>query len=481
MNKFYLTAAIPYVNASPHLGHALEFVQCDVIGRYHRLINEETLLLTGADENSLKNVQAAENLGISIRKLCDENSKRFQDLMTKISASFDIFQRSSSKKHYQGSQKLWQLCYRNGDIYKKKYKGLYCIGCEAFYTKDELTPEGKCKEHLTFPQEVEEENYFFRLSKYQKILLNLIEKDKLRITPQTRKNEVVSFIKMGLTDFSISRSRERAKNWGVPVPNDPAQIMYVWFDALNVYQTGIGFTENMDMYGKWWPADLHVIGKGIIRFHAVYWPAILMSAKLDIPKSIFVHGYLTIEGQKMSKTLGNIIDPFIIINEYGSDAVRYYLLREIPSYSDGDFSKSRFKELYNAELANGLGNLVGRCAKLCEKGNIKVPEYQNNILSTFKKYKKIMGLLSEYKFDDYIKAVQQNVSKLDLKLEDKKPWQYDDKIEENLPGFLPDLIISIREIAELLLPIIPDTGKKILDQFSKPRIQSAPPLFPRLK
>ena len=239
--KFYLTAAIPYVNAAPHLGHALEFIQSDVIARYHRLLDDKTTLLTGADENSLKNVQAAEKEGITPKKLCDLNSQKFQKLISTLNTSFNVFQRSTSDNHFQGSQELWQLCFQNGDIYKKKYKGRYCVGCEAFYTKEELTKEGFCPEHLTRPQEIEEENYFFRLSKYQKTLEDLISTDKLKIIPQTRKNEVLSFIKMGLNDFSISRTKERAKNWGVPVPGDPDQIIYVWFDALNVYQTGVGF------------------------------------------------------------------------------------------------------------------------------------------------------------------------------------------------------------------------------------------------
>jgi len=480
MKKYYITAAIPYVNASPHLGHALEFVQSDVIARYHRLLGEKTLLLTGADENSLKNVQAAEKLGISTQKLCDENSKKFQELISALNLSFDVFQRSSSQTHIKGSQKLWQLCDKNGDIYKKKYKGLYCVGCETFYTKDELTPEGKCPEHLTVPQKVEEENYFFRLSKYQDKLLDLITTDKIKIIPETRKNEVVSFIKMGLSDFSISRSKERAKNWGVPVPSDPTQIIYVWFDALNVYQTGVGFGSDEKSYKLWWPTDVHVIGKGIIRFHAIYWPAILLSAHLPLPKSIFVHGYITTEGQKMSKTLGNIIDPFEVINKYGTDPLRYYLLREVPSYSDGDFSLLRFKGVYNADLANGLGNLISRVAKLCENSGFRL-DPKDKKTERFKSI--VQHSLEKFDFNKALEYIWRSDIKwglkwLDQDINEAKPWQINDKKFLNLKLHL--YVTNIREIAYNLQPFLPKTAEKILEQFSGPTIQSQPPLFPRL-
>ena len=433
--------------------------------------------MTGADENSLKNVQAAEKLGISTQKLCDENSRKFQKLISALNLSFDIFQRSSSQTHIKGSQKLWQLCDKNGDIYKKKYKGLYCVGCETFYTKDELTPEGKCPEHLTIPQKVEEENYFFRLSKYQDKLLDLITTDKIKIIPETRKNEAVSFIKMGLSDFSISRSKERAKNWGVPVPSDPTQIIYVWFDALNVYQTGIGFGSDEKSYKLWWPADVHVIGKGIIRFHAIYWPAILLSAHLSLPKSIFVHGYITAEGQKMSKTLGNIIDPFDFIKQYGVDALRYYLLRGIPSYSDGDFSISRFKELYNADLANNLGNLVSRVAKLVtQTENIIIPQNIDFklLLKIHPRYKE---RLDHFKFEETLSHIWGIIQTSNITIDLKEPWKQ--KGQEKTDT-INNLILNIKEIAMLLSPFLPHTAELILEQFKGPTVQSQPPLFPRI-
>ena len=370
--KFYITTAIPYVNANPHLGHALEFVQTDVIARYQKLLGKDAFLTTGADENSLKNVQAAEEAGITTQELCNKNAEIFKELALKLGLSFNSFLRSSIKKdHWPGVHKLWELCKKSGDIYEKKYKGLYCVGCEAFYADNELV-NGLCPEHKKKPEVVEEENYFFRLSKYQKRIEKLIETGELRIVPETRKNEVLSFVKRGLEDFSVSRSKERAKGWGVPVPDDDSQIIYVWFDALNIYQTAIGFGTNEKLYKKWWPADLHVIGKGIIRFHAVYWPAILLSAGLQLPKSILVHGYITIEGHKMSKSLGNIVNPSDLLKKYSADALRYFLIKEIHVANDGDFSEKALVSRINGELVGDLGNLIYRVLSLAEKFKGKI-------------------------------------------------------------------------------------------------------------
>lgn len=480
--KFYITCAIPYVNAAPHIGHALEFVQGDVIARFHRLMGEETILLSGGDENALKNVQAAEKAGSPVQQFIDENNIKFQELTRALGCQFDVWQKGSDTvHHFPASQKLWNLCDKAGDIYKKSYEGLYCVGCETFYEPGELNEQGECFEHPGKKLEVvKEENYFFRLSKYQTQIIELITSGKLSITPETRKNEVLSFLKQPLTDISISRSNERAKNWGVPVPNDDTQRMYVWFDALNIYQSGIGFGWDNEKYSKWWPADVHVIGKGISRFHAVYWPAFLLSAGLPTPKGLFVHGYFTVNGQKMSKTLGNVIDPNELIGKYSADPLRYYFLREIPAASDGDFSERRFKELYNAELANGLGNFTARVAKLCEQSAVTTPAYTANFNEVISKYELLRKQINEYRFDEYIKSIQLFIAGWDQSLEENKPWQHKDKIEENLPGYLETLINAVREVAELFGPIIPETSAKILKQFEGPTIKSASPMFPRL-
>ena len=473
--KFYITTAIPYVNAAPHVGHALEFVQADTIARHHRLLGEDVCLLSGGDENALKNVQAAEKAGVPTQQFIDTNAQLFVDLAKELNVKFDIFQKGSDQTHhFKASQTLWKLCDSNGDIYKKSYDGLYCLGCEAFYTKEELNENGECLEHPGKKLEIiSEENYFFRLSKYQEQLISLISLDSIHIVPEFRKNEVLSFLKQPLQDISISRTNQRAKNWGVPVPNDPTQRMYVWFDALNIYQSGIGFGWDEAQYTKWWPADVHVIGKGITRFHAVYWPAFLLSAKLKLPKTIFVHGYFTVNGQKMSKTLGNVIDPFELIKKYGTDAIRYYFLREIPPFSDGDFSERRFKELYNADLANGLGNLVARVAKLAEELHVSVNDtkFLNTIDTTYQQ------LFAEFRFNEILSLIWEQVRKTDIYINEKTPWKVKGK---ELESILIPAIMTIRTIASLLQPFLPETAEKILNQFKGPVIQSQPPLFPRI-
>lgn len=471
-NKFYIHCAIPYVNAKPHIGHALEFIQTDTIARYHKLLGEDVLMLSGGDENALKNVTAAEAAGEDIQSFVDNYTQLFLELSEKLNVHFNVFQKGSDKKyHYPSSQKLWELCYRTGDIYKKSYKGLYCVGCEQFYSPDELNKNGECFEHPGKKlDEVEEENYFFKLSKYQDQLIKLIESGEYGIIPGFRKNEVLSFLKKGLQDISISRSNERAKNWGVPVPADPTQRIYVWFDALNIYQSGIGFGWDEEKYNKWWPADLQVIGKGIIRFHAVYWPAFLLSAGLKLPKKLFVHEYFTVNGQKMSKTLGNVYDPIPLIEKYGEDPLRYYCLAKISPFQDGDFSEEKFKEYYNADLANGLGNLVSRVAKLCENSNFQTNKNVVEFDPEVTKY------LEVYNFSEALRRIWVAISIEDQKINETQPWKLEGS---ELEKVLEDLVNLIQTIAFNLQPFLPETSQKILKQFSG-QIKSAPPLFPRI-
>ncbi len=474
-NKYYITAAIPYVNAKPHIGHALEFVQVDAIARYQKLLGSEVLSLSGGDENALKNVQAAETAGKPVQEFVDKNTQSFLELTKNLNCQFDIWQKGSDQKHhFPSSQKLWKLCEEAGDIYKKKYEGLYCVGCETFYSPDELDENGECYEHPGKPlQKVSEENYFFKLSKYQNQLIQLIESDTLRIIPQTRKNEVLSFLKQPLQDISISRSNERAKNWGVPVPGDVDQRIYVWFDALNIYQSGVGFGWNEEKYNKWWPADLHVIGKGIIRFHAVYWPAFLLSAKLPLPGGLFVHGYFTVNGQKMSKTLGNVIDPNELIKKYGADALRYYFLAKFNPFTDGDFSEEKFKEVYNADLANGLGNLVSRVAKLCEKaglGNVGQREEFDKTVETG---------IAAYRFDVALQGIWDHIRLVDSVVSKDEPWNITD--DAALKEKTYNYSSGILNIAYQLQPFLPETANKIKKQFSATNIKPEVALFPRFK
>lgn len=474
--KFYLTSAIPYVNAAPHIGHALEFIQADTIARFHKQRGEEVLMLSGGDENALKIVQAAEKAGMEPQKFCDVHNGEFLELVRKLNVHFDIWQRGTDRTHhFPASQKLWELCNKNGDIYKKSYEGLYCVGCESFYSPEDLDENGECFEHPGSKLEkVSEENYFFRLSNYQKFIDDLLTTDKLKIIPEIRKNEAVAFVKKGLEDFSISRSKERAKGWGVPVPGDPNQIMYVWFDALNIYQSGIGLGWDENQFKEWAPQDVMVIGKGIIRFHAIYWPAILNSAGLPLPQKLFAHGYLTVDGQKMSKTLGNVVDPIAVIDKYGTDAVRYYLLREIPSYGDGDFSERRFKEIYNADLANGLGNTVARIAKLAENSKLRFKETPlDDILSEAEN-----KALQDFWFEVIKNFLTVNLQVIDRHIDQHAPWLEKDK--NQLQTVLQEEIDEMRKLARKLQIFLPNTAEKILEQFKGPTIKSQPPLFPRL-
>lgn len=471
-NNFYITTAIPYVNGKPHIGHAYEYFLADTIRRYHQLSGKDVLLLSGSDENALKNVQAAEKEGTPIKDFLDRNSEVFKDTYEELGVHLDVFQRGSNQdKHWPGVQKLWSLCDQNGDIYEKVYEGLYCVGCESFKTEKELV-DGLCPEHQKKPELVKEKNYFFKLSKYQDQLLKLIESNELKITPENKRSEILSFIKSGLEDFSISRSKQRAKGVGVPVPNDPDQIIYVWFDALAIYITGIGYGWDEGKFNTWWPANVHIIGKDINRFHTVYWPAVLLSAGIDLPKAVFVHSFINVEGLKMSKSIGNVIDPRDITKEFGLEPVRYFLLSQIPTDGDGDFNNQRFKEVYNANLANGLGNLTSRVAKLAENSGFEFAQK-----NTSQRSESITEQIEKYCIDKALELLWKQISEADKYLDDTKPWKQEG---EELRNSLTNLVERIRQITVDLEPFMPESAGKIADQFKGPQIKTAQPLFPRL-
>lgn len=454
-----ITNAIPYVNANPHLGHALEFVQSDTLARYHRSLGEEVYYMLGTDENALKNAQAAEKVGKPIQEFVDEHAAVFQSINSVLNLSPDDFIRTTEERHIKGAQAFWLACDAAGDLYKKKYKGLYCVGCEVFYTSKELV-DGLCPEHKTKPELVEEENYFFRLSKYQDEIRRLIETDELKITPSSRKSELLEFIAQGLEDISVSRSNARAKNWGIPVPNDPAQRIYVWFEADSVYITSAGYGTDEKKFNRLWDDSYrtHLIGKGIARFHAIYWPAFLMSANVKLPDEIFIHGYITVEGEKMSKSLGNIIDPFEVVKKYGVDPVRYYLLREIPSTGDGDFSIAKLEARYTGDLANNLGNLVSRVSKLKEKLSGSTAQFdlavQGKIEETKKKYHQA---IQEFKLHEALAHLWELFTFANVYINEKAPWKTGDAQAVSSISHL------IQEGAKLLEPFLPETAEKILN------------------
>jgi methionyl-tRNA synthetase len=474
----FISTAIPYVNAAPHIGHAFEYIQTDAMARYLRLVGNDTFFLTGADENSLKNVRAAQEEGISSQELCDRNTQVFIDLMKKMNLSNDDFIRTSGETHHKGAQELWSR-FKPEDVYKQHYTGLYCVGCEDFYSEKEF-PDKICPDHGTPFELVEEENYFFKLSNYDDELLKLIESGELRIVPNSKRNEIIAFIKGGLLDFSISRSRKRAGDWGVTVPGDEDQVMYVWLDALANYITALDLDESSKTFKKYWmecPRRIHMIGKGINRFHSIYWPAMLISAGLPKPTDVFVHGYLTINGQKISKSLGNVIDPGAQIDQYGLDPVRYFLLKALSPFEDGDYSESRFREVYNADLANNLGNLARRIETIGAKANHASKTVDEPVSPDG--YHKAM---EDYRFNDALASLWSLATSLNQRVEEVKPWvlQKEGKNDE-VAAFLDEMIDGLRIIGHFLQPFLPHTAEKLLAMFPPGTpIERGEPLFPRL-
>ena len=367
--RFYITTAIPYVNGDPHLGFALECVQADVLARHRRLRGEDVRFLTGTDDNSLKNVEAAQAAGVAIGDFVSAKAARFAALREPLELSNDDFIRTSvDPRHRPAAERLWRACAGRGDLYERHYEGLYCVGCEAYLDDKELVA-GLCPDHQREPERVAERNWFFRLSRYADELRELVGSGGLRIEPQQRRNEVLGFIHGGLDDFSVSRSRDRARGWGIPVPEDPSQVIYVWFDALANYISALDYGTDGERYREWWERSdqrVHAIGKGIIRFHAVYWPAILLSAGEALPTAIVVHDYLTVEGQKLSKSSGCTDEPAEVAGRFGSDALRWWFLRDVPRTGDADFREELLAARAN-ELADGLGNLVNRTITLVRR------------------------------------------------------------------------------------------------------------------
>lgn len=453
--------AIAYPNGQPHMGHFLELIEADALVRFKKSIQEyDVFFLTGTDEHGSKMVETAKKENLSPYELATKNAAVFQNLKKDIDIEYTDFIRTTEERHIKTAQDLWLKMMDNGDIYKKKYQGLYCVGCESFKTEKDLI-DGKCPNHDRAPEMIEEENYFFKLSKYTDILIEKLETRELKIIPEFRKNEIVNFAKNGLEDVSFSRPKE-VLPWGIEVPNNPHHVMYVWCDALTNYVSGTGYSDNLQRFEKYWPADVHIIGKDISRFHALIWPAMLLSAGIEIPRSIFIHEFVTSKGKKMSKSLGNTINPFDVIEYYGSEALRFFLLKETVKGEDIDFTWARFHNIYESELVNGIGNLVNRIFVMTQKYmNGKVPAVHKDeniehlIQQAWRNYNKFFD---EFDFKNALESCLQLVYFSNRFITEKAPWELFKKDPEAGKHVMFLLLEILSNIALMLYPFIPKTS-----------------------
>ncbi len=477
MKKFYLTTAIDYVNNLPHIGTAYEKIGADVIARVHRMSGEKVHFQMGSDEHSANVKKEAERRGISPKAYCDQMRGEFVRIWKELGVSFDGFIQTSEQRHHQAVGRLFQVILENGDIYKAPYKGWYCESCEAFFTEKDLV-EGKCPNHKSTPKWLEEENYFFRLSGYQQKLLDHYRRHPEFILPEIRRNEVTRLVEGGLQDISVSRA---SFDWGIPLPGDPSHVVYVWFDALINYLTATGFGQKKCPPGlPGWPADLHIIGKDITRFHCVIWPAMLMSAGLPLPRSVFGHGFVSLKGEKMSKTLGNVVTPLDIVPTYGADALRYYLLRGSSFGSDGDFTWDDFIKRYNSDLANDLGNLLNRTLGMTNKylgGKAEVPKkkgghFRSQIDSVLKRVQAALDYQErgDLDFHKALEAIWDLVHDADKFIDRSAPWVLEKEGKRaEIASVLYEVVDALRNISILIAPFLPHTSGEFWNQLGLDR------------
>jgi methionyl-tRNA synthetase len=476
-NSFYVTTAIAYPNGQPHIGHAYEAIATDAIARFARLDGKDVFFLTGTDEHGLKMVQTAQAEGLAPAELATRNAARFRDMDVRLNISFDRFIRTTEEQHHRSTQSIWNRMQQNGDIYIDAYSGWYSVRDEAYYAEDETTvgednvrrgPQG------TPVEWVEEKSYFFRLSAYQDRLLALYDSQPDFIGPDARRNEVTSFVKRGLRDLSISRT---TFDWGVKVPNDPEHVMYVWLDALTNYITGVGFPDESDPNWRYWPADVHIIGKDIIRFHAVYWPAFLMSAGIPVQKRVYAHGFLFNRGEKMSKSVGNVVDPFNLADQYGVDQMRYFFLREVPFGQDGNYNHEAIVARINADLANDLGNLAQRSLSMIAKqleGVLPEPgEFTDNDKAILAEADAMLGAsrtaMATQQIHQWLNAVWLVVAEANRYFAGEAPWALAKTDPARQKTVLYVTAEVVRQVAILTQPVMPDASAKLLDSLGVPQ------------
>lgn len=468
--KVYIITAIPYVNGDPHIGHAMDYCLADVAARYYRQKGDEVKFQAGTDEHGGKISRKASELGVEVKDFVDQNAGKFQDFIKKLNASSTDFIRTTDPEHVKRCQAIWQKL--QDHIYMAEYDGWYCTGCERFATDKEYAENsGICPDHQKPYEKLTEENYYLRIADFKDQIKSAIEKDEILILPELRKKEILKLLEES-PDVSISRPRTQV-NWGVPVPGDENQVMYVWIDALSNYITVLGYPEQ-DI-SKWWPATVQVVGKDVLRFHAIIWPAMLLGLGLPLPKTILCHGMVLSNGQKMSKSIGNVVDPIEVIEKHGIDAFRYFFLRHISTFVDSDFTWEKFEDAYNNELANDLGNLVQRLAVLAHKNNLKKVTW-----TLEKSTSEYQSLMDAYEFSKAFDFVWSKIVAINKKIDDEKPWELAKSGDTTkLESCLTDLITDLLDANYLLAPFLPDATAKISEVFAGEITPPKTPLFPK--